>query len=352
MPPALSTPIPTPRRSLPRGRRFAPAAALLVLSPICAEYLIGYDQIIGRPLELLTGLLLLAPLYGTAALMIREITRRTGRGWPTILLLGAAFGLFQAGLVEQCLFNPDFFDDPSWDQERLPTLVPALGISVSQVLSFIAGHVIWSYAAPIAVVEACVPRLADQPWLRKGGMSFTVVLYVLAILLFSHELTRDFTATPGQLGTTAAIVLALASAAFVIPRRRSARPGRVPSPWLVGATAAVLLTVHQLVPSTWTGGAIDVLTLASLGGLLWWWSAREQWKRVHALAVGGAALVVNGGLSFVVEPLGQVSYTAKYAANTVLMLAVMALLVWARRRLLAAVPAGTEPDRPTECDTM
>ncbi|MGV9245497.1 hypothetical protein [Streptomyces sp. NPDC003710] len=338
MAPAL--PSPTQMRSL--SGRLAPAAGLLVLSPICAEYLIGYDQIIGRPLELLSGLLFLAPLYGTAAVMIREVTRRTGRGWSTILLLSAAFGLIQAGLVDQSLFNPDFIDDPSWDQQRLPTLLPALGISAGQVLNFVVGHMIWSFTAPIAVLEACVPRPTERPWLRKRGMSLMLALYVLAVSLFFHEHTRHFLASPEQLGTTAAIAIALASTAFAIPRPSTARPGRVPSPWLVGGTAVVLLAVHQLVPATWLGSAIDVLALVSLGGLVGWWSARERWERVHTLAVGGAALVVNAALSFAVEPLGHVSYAAKYTANTVLMLAVLALLFWARQRLRIAGLTGSE----------
>src|SRR5581483_5865874 len=55
-----------------RHHRWLPALGLLLLSPVCAEYLIGYDQIIGRPRELLAGLLILAPLYGAVAVMIRE----------------------------------------------------------------------------------------------------------------------------------------------------------------------------------------------------------------------------------------------------------------------------------------
>jgi hypothetical protein len=71
--------------------------------------------------------------------LIREITRRTGRGWPTILLLGAAFGLVQAGLIDQSLFNPGYLDndDPTWAQawreERQATLIPGLGISASHL---------------------------------------------------------------------------------------------------------------------------------------------------------------------------------------------------------------------------
>lgn len=194
----LATPAPGP----PLLRRLAPVMGLLLLSPICAEYLIGYDQIIGRPLELLTGLLLLAPLYGTVAVMIREVTRRAGRGWPTILLLSAAFGLIQTGLIDQSLFNPDFVDEPSWDRDRLPTLISGLGVSAKYVLGFVGGHVIWSFGAPIAVVEACAPRQACCPWLGKVGMTVVIVLYALAVLVFFNEHTKKFMASPAQLGTT------------------------------------------------------------------------------------------------------------------------------------------------------
>ncbi|MEO3784070.1 hypothetical protein ABGB12_12110 [Actinocorallia sp. B10E7] len=320
--------------SLRRG--LAPALGLLVLSPICAEYLIGYLEIMSRPLELLVGLLFLAPLYGTVAVMIREAVRRTGRGWPSILLLGAAFGLIQAGLIDQSLFNPAFIDDPFWDQERLPTLIPGLGISANHALTFIAGHAIWSFAAPIAVVESCVPRIADRPWLGKVGTSVMVALYALAVLVFFHEHTEHFMATPAQLGTTAALALVLIVAAFAIPRRRVRRPGRVPAAWRVGVLGTVLLTAYHLLPATWPGIALKAATLFLSGGLLVWWSARARWGRDHVLAVGGAALVANASLSFLVQPLGEVSYPAKYAANAALMLGVLALLAWARRRLLSA----------------
>lgn len=326
-----------------RHRRLLPALGLLLLSPVCAEYLIGYDQIIGRPRELLAGLLILAPLYGTVAVMIREAARRTGRGWPTILLLSAAFGLVQAGLIDQSLFNPHFVDEPSWDRERLPTLVPVLGISLQPALNFLAGHVIWSFAAPIAVVESFTPRLADRPWLRRGGMAMMVVLYILGAAVIFREHTRNFMASPAQLGVTAAIVSALIAAAFALPRRREPLPGRVPAPWLIACTAVALLATHQLVPPTWAGVALDVSVLSLGAGLLLWWSSRAQWGRFHVLAVSGSALVVNSGLSFVVDPNGHVVYAVKYAANATLMLGVLALLTAAHRQLRRA---GTTTNRP------
>ncbi|MFF5447271.1 hypothetical protein [Streptomyces sp. NPDC012888] len=337
----------TSRTPLPSlGRRLGPIAGLLLLSPICAEYLIGYLEVMGRPVDLLVGLVILAPLYGTAAVMIREVTRRTRRGWPSILLLSAAFGVIQAGLVDQSLFNPHFVDEPSWDLERLPTVIPVLGISVNHVLDFVVGHVIWSFAAPIAVIESCAPRVADRPWLGRAGMGVMVALYGLAVLVIFHEHTRDFMASPVQLGAAAATAVALGMAAFMVPRRRALRrSGWVPAPWLAGSIAVMLMMVHHLLPASRPGTVLDLLALVLLGGLVVRWSGRARWGRGHALAVGGAALVANAGLSFMVEPLGEVSYTAKYAANGVLVLGVLALLLWARRRLLEAVPVQSGPRR-------
>ncbi|MGH8792605.1 MAG: hypothetical protein ACRDXX_08170, partial [Stackebrandtia sp.] len=148
-----------------RLARIAPVAGLFFLSPICAEYLSGYHgQGIADLPGLLISLLLIGPLYGAVAVLIREVARRARRGWPTILLLSAAAGLIQAGLIDQSLFNHGAFaDGPYW--RDLPALIPGVDVDASQLLVFVVGHVIWSFAAPIAVVEACVPKRADQPWL-------------------------------------------------------------------------------------------------------------------------------------------------------------------------------------------
>lgn len=50
-----------------------------------AEYLRG-----DLPLKMLPALIVLAPAYGGGAILIREAARRTGRGWPTMLLLGTS----------------------------------------------------------------------------------------------------------------------------------------------------------------------------------------------------------------------------------------------------------------------
>lgn len=63
--------------------RFLPVMVLILLAPLVAEVLPG-----STPLTM-PGLLLLDLLiYGPGALLIRELVRRRGRGWASILLVG------------------------------------------------------------------------------------------------------------------------------------------------------------------------------------------------------------------------------------------------------------------------
>ena len=75
-------------------RRLFPAFALLLLSPVVAEFLLGDFTV--RQLGFVAFFL---PLYGYGALLVRELTRRRGRGWPTMLLLALAYAFVEEGLT-------------------------------------------------------------------------------------------------------------------------------------------------------------------------------------------------------------------------------------------------------------
>jgi hypothetical protein len=317
---------------------------LLLLSPFCAEFLIGYQGPLTGPGDLLAGLAMTVPLYGTVAVLIREAARRAGRGWPTILLLAAAFGLVQAGLIDQSLFNHGFTDGEYW--RTLPTVLPGLDVDASQLVTFVGGHVVWSFAAPIAVVEALAPRIADRPWLGRPGMIVLALLWVAGGAVWCWLLTvqQGFHANPVRLAGTAVLVVALAVAAFAIPRRKSCSLRRAPRGWLVGPVVLVLLGVDVMVDGTrgWLGLAAAVVALAGCGALLLHWSGRAGWGRRQVLAAAGAALLLYAVLAFAVDPMGA-SYTVKYASSTVTLTGVLALLGWAwwrTRRAGRRDPAG------------
>ncbi|WP_017599077.1 hypothetical protein [Nocardiopsis lucentensis] len=322
-------------------RRLPPVIGLLMLSPVCAEYLIGYDSNVGRPLVLLGGLLVLAPLYGAVALLIRETARRTGRGWPTILLLALAFGIVQAGLVDQSLFNPDYRNIDYWDDMRDPTLIEGIGVSADMGLTFLLGHTVWSFTAPIALVEALAPReLARRPWLGWFGTSVVALLYLAAAYLVfdDHLATEGFVASPGQIGGAATATALLVLVALALPRRRAdgtaASPCGAPAPWLVGGlTLLVALGTSWFLPPTWPGIAAELGALAGLGALIWAWSRREGWSGRHVVLVAGAPLVLNGLTSFAVQPLGEpVAPLLKYGSNAFFALLVIGLIAWGYAR--------------------
>jgi hypothetical protein len=333
----------------PWRQRIGPVLALFFFAPISAEYLLGYDSLIGRPAELLVGLLIFGPLYGAPAVLIREAARRTGRGWPTILLLSFAAGLVQAGLIDQSLFNPSYRDIPYWDAMRLPTYLPGLGFSAYMVLSFLGGHMMQSYAAPIAVIEALHPRLVRQPWLGRPGLVVVTLLYLAAagLVLVDQSQTEDFVASAGQLIGSAVVVITLVVVAFRLPRTRRMRPGTPPRPTAVGVVAFLAIACRDVLPTNWMGVAFAGLALIGLGVLVWRWSGRTGWGGRHVLALAAAVLAVNVAMAFVIQPLGSPDPAIKYAVNSVLALGVAALLLAAARRVRHQPTANPPSNQPS-----
>src|SRR5437870_12976146 len=81
-----------------------PLLALILLSPVIAEMLSGSSP----PLEWLNPVaaLLLIWLYGAGVLVMRETAVRWKTGWPSILLLGAAYGIIEEGPAVKSVFDP------------------------------------------------------------------------------------------------------------------------------------------------------------------------------------------------------------------------------------------------------
>ncbi|MCX4474737.1 hypothetical protein OOK41_31245 [Micromonospora sp. NBC_01655] len=212
-------------QALPFRRRIVPVLALLTLAPWAAECSWGGFAVTEFPLVVAV----LGPMYGGAAILIRETARRTGGGWPAIVLLAAAFGVVQAGLVDQSLFNKGFLDDTEFaglDADARATLVPMLGVSVQQALGYIGNHIALSICAPIAIVESFLrPERRHRPWLGRPGLAVVGVLYLLgSLLIFSDDGGRKgFLASPVQLSVAALTALALVGAALLPRWRRDRR---------------------------------------------------------------------------------------------------------------------------------
>jgi len=320
---------------VPRKNIFA-AITLFFVAPLVAEYLLG-----DLPLKLLTALIVLAPAYGGGAVLIRETARRTGRGWPTMLMLGAAYALIGEGLVSQSLFNPDYMNK-HWHL-LYPAYIPALGIGGWWTLFMVNLHMFWSMGVSIALVETLFPAEADAPWLGLAGDSVVAAVFVLgSAASFGIGFKQNrFVASHGQLLGAAVLSVLLMVCAFLIPARRwRMAGGMVPNPWVTGTVAFVLGMGVMNTPPKWGWAsvgaflAIDAVFLV----LVAFFSRQAGWSALHVLSLAAGGALDYGIHAFTARPLIG-GLLGMRISNTVL-LAAAAWLIWlgARRVLRYQTP--------------
>ncbi|MDG4760684.1 hypothetical protein [Micromonospora sp. WMMD710] len=334
---------------LPLRRRLLPVIALLLLAPWAAECSWGGFAID----DFLPVLIVLGPMYGGAAILIRETARRLGAGWPTIVLLAAAFGVLQAGLVDQSLFNPGYLDDTQYADTRAAaeaSLVPGLGFSLRQAFDYVGNHILLTICAPIAFVESFLgPERRLRPWLARPGLVVVGVVYLLGSLFVfsSPEGRKNFLASPLQLTVAALVVLALVTTALLphwrrpgrtvdgAGRRAPRRTRRVPHPLWVGLLVVLAHLFTDLTPG-WAGAAIALGLAAAVGGLVGHWSSGVNWGQRHVLAAASASVVSAAAFAYLVPPYSPASPAAALAGDVAVSVITLALLVGAWWRLRAS----------------
>jgi hypothetical protein len=280
-------------------RRVLPVVCLVLLSPLVAEYLSG-----SLPAALLTILPLMAAMYGSGALLIREAAVRTGGGWPMIVLLSAAYGFVEEGWVDQSLFNPDY--------QNLRLLdfgyVAALGTGLPWLLYVIAIHVVWSIATPIALTNGLFPERRNEPFLAWWGIALFALLYLAAnaaVARYTFQ-TSHFMATPGELAWSGAVIVALVAAAWLVSRREHAPAERdAPAPlplFLFGFVPGALLTLlmyfgRRAFDLPWPAAValLVLLGVVAVSALLALERRRWSSRQHFALTAGLLAVYLVGG---------------------------------------------------------
>jgi hypothetical protein len=347
-PPEVATPA-------PRLRTWPAVLALFILPGITAETLTGSTPILvylTSPFSLLTNTL----MYGSGALLIREVARRRGLGWTSILLLGAAYGIFEEGLVVNTWANP-------W----LPQVCRIVhgtatglcdysrvgGINLAFAAQTTLVHAVISISVPILLVELLFPRRAPIPWLgRKAPFAFVgAELLVLALgVAFNISTFRRH----GLAGPPAGpYLLELALMALLItlailpralepgrPESQAAPPRRAPRLWTLRVVGFLLALVIILLPYVSQGARVPFpLELAATGAvaaLASWrvatWARRAGWDDRHRLALASGVL---GFLLLVwdsiLELAGTAGASSTHGAALVALAYLVFLVVLARR---------------------
>ncbi len=143
-----------------------PQFLLILLSPMIAELFSGSTpfDVFFRPFVFLAYL----GFYGLGALIIREIVARRKLPFSSVLLLGAAYGVLEEGIVIKSWF------DPNWMGATVVShVLRVYGISILQPLSNVVYHAVISIGASILIVQSI--STSTEPWLSKRWTAIALV---------------------------------------------------------------------------------------------------------------------------------------------------------------------------------
>lgn len=155
-----------------------PALILFLLSPAIGELLSGSAP----PVEFFNpvGLSLLLGLYGCGAVLARELKTRWRKGIGSLLLLGAAYGALEEGVMVAS------WSSPVWpDLGVLGVFGRWLGVNWVWAAELTMYHAIVSITIPVMLVELVFPERKGEAWLSDRWLkAVTVILGVDVIIGF------------------------------------------------------------------------------------------------------------------------------------------------------------------------
>jgi hypothetical protein len=344
-----------------------PVLGLLFLAPLVGEFLLGNVTI-----RDIGALILLAPLYGGGALVIREVARRTGKGRPTILALGLAYGIVEAGVIDGSLFSASY-EGVDYNAVR----IPVLGVSAFYALQFVINHAVWSISIPILLTETLTPRHRTTPWLGRAGLAVVAAVYVVGAVLIRLDSVRSGESHVTGMQTAGVVLVALVLIAVAItlpgPATRTppepathtlpepathalpepathtsvgpathtlvepathtlvepttrARAGWVPRPLLVGVAAFALSSAYFALPATWHGVAWTVKIVVLTIWLVSRFSRRGGWQTRHQVALAAGALGTYAWAGFLLTGIKHDADPVAFAGNAVFTVGGIALV--------------------------
>ncbi len=309
---------------------------MLLLAPSIPELLTGSTPITTlfvAPAFFAVSFLGIVGLYGTGALLIREFAVYFHKGWASILLLGAAYGIAEEGLAVHT-----FFETSGAPVYALGSYGHAFGVNWLWALGLSVFHATYSIALPLLLVRLIFPDVRTVRWLDRGALGLTAAVYVLVVTLFAVVVGHG--PSPAALLLFLLVALALISLAWWVPgdllRPREGR-ARLPS-WLISVAAAlpfiawtaILVLSNRPAVSAWIAGTLVVLVGALAVFIVVRYAGSERPERtLFAIAVGMLGILFAWDVIVEFSVPGILLVSAVFAY----------LLYWLRRRLVGRDPS-------------
>jgi hypothetical protein len=221
----------------------SPAPAVLLIAPFFGEALSGSTP----PLDLVLpwNLALMSGLYGCGALICREVARRYGLGLVGLCLLGAAYGVYEEGLVDRYWYYPTF-----WADSGIGSYSVGWHTNVLVAVHLTVFHTAVSICSSILAVERLFPASRERAWVGRRGLGLAALILGVVVPFVYGEFQRG----PGAAVLVAAgcLCVLLIVAALLVPRLRPdavARrkgSGRGLAPVAFACTAAHFVAVYSV----------------------------------------------------------------------------------------------------------
>lgn len=249
----------------------APVLMLLLFAPAIPELLTGStpaSNVVLDPVGFLVGFGADILLYGCGALLIREFVVYFRKGWASILLLGAAYGIAEEGIAVHTFFQPS-----GPPVNALGTYGHAYGVDWLWALGLTIFHATYSIALPILLTRLWYPEVRDARWLDRGGVALATIGYLSVVLFAAHFVGHG--PSPAALALFLAICAVLIYLAYRLPADALAvRPGPGTASrrglWLAGAAGFGAWTIVEAASGIGRGPAAAwalLLVAIDLGAL-------------------------------------------------------------------------------------
>jgi len=158
--------------------KIPPTFILFLLAPTIAELLSGSAP----PTEFFNPVIfvILASLYGSGAVVARELRVRWRKGYGSLLLLGAAYGILEEGLAVKSFF------DPNWpDLGVLGVFGRWAGVNWVWAEMLTIYHAVFSITIPVLLVELAYPERRETRWVSDPVLKgFVATLGAVAVFIF------------------------------------------------------------------------------------------------------------------------------------------------------------------------
>jgi hypothetical protein len=271
-----------------RPKRMALGAgmALYILSPVVAELCSGATPALNY---VFFGWVLML-MYGGGAILIREFALRWNRSWPTIIVLGAAYGLLEEGIAVRT-----FFDRTAPVVGPLGDYGWAGGVNWVFAAHLMIYHAVISIAIPIFLVMQAYPARRNESWVGDRWLKKAAAGYIGIHLFWLLAYQRPVEG--GYIVASLIVAAGMVALARALPAsiRVASASGTAPSPKRVAIVAFV--ATFLVFWMDWgkgfglpAGGAVAAMLIVS--AVVGWWfargSVRPGWtdRQRYAIAAG------------------------------------------------------------------